>query len=161
MKNLIVFYSLEGHTRYIADKLAKQISADIVELKPRREIPKSGFGKYLLGGMSVIFKQKPELINAMPNMDQYDAIFIGTPVWAGTYCASVNTLLAKYPFSGKKTALFACNAGGGAKKCFERLKKRLVNNKVIGEIEFIDPSTEKANEVDGQLKNWISALGMK
>lgn len=46
MKNLVVFYSLEGNTKFIASQIAKKVNADILELKTKKEYPNKGFKKY-------------------------------------------------------------------------------------------------------------------
>lgn len=76
MKNLVVYYSLESNTKLIAEFIAKEIGADIIELKPKKEFPSSGFRKYLWGGKSVIFKQKPELMNKEIDIRKYDNMII-------------------------------------------------------------------------------------
>lgn len=50
MKNLVVYYSLEGNTKLIAKFIAKEIGSDIIELKPKKEFPSSGFRKYVWAG---------------------------------------------------------------------------------------------------------------
>ncbi len=56
MKNLVVFYSLEGSTKLIANTIAKKLNADILELIPEKNYCDSGFKKFFLGGKSVLFK---------------------------------------------------------------------------------------------------------
>lgn len=156
MKGLVIFYSLEGHTKFIADIIAEELDCDLLELKPKKEIPKTGFRKYLWGGKSALFNEKPPLINRIPNLNEYDTIFIGTPIWAGTYAPAVNTFISEYKINGKNVAFFACHGGGGAKKCFDKLENALKGNTVIGTIDFADSSdeTEKRNK----LKDWISTV---
>ena len=95
MKNLVVFYSLEGNTKFIASQIAKKVNADILELKTKKEYPNKGFKKYFWGGRSVLFNQKPELIESDKNINEYDNIFIGTPIWVGTYAPPYDTFLAE------------------------------------------------------------------
>ena len=158
MKSLVVYYSLEGNTKFIAEVLAKEIHAELAELKPKKEIPSSGFKKYVWGGKSVLFKQKPILINETIDLKQYDHIFLGTPVWAGTYAAPFNTFLANNEICDKHIALFACHAGGGAEKCFVNFKKALPNNHFIGEIDFLDPLQNNTAENTSKVKAWVNKL---
>lgn len=139
MKTLVVFYSLEGNTKFIAEIIAKELQADLLELKTKKEFPTSGFKKYFFGGKSVVFKEKPTLTNDKIDLRPYDNIVIGTPIWDGTYSAPFNTFVEQYQFTGKKVALFACHLGGGAKKCFKMFKKVLAGNEFISEMEFVDP----------------------
>lgn len=158
MKNLIVYYSLEGNTKFISESIAKEIDADILELKPKKEIPTSRLKKYIWGGKSVIFKQKPTLINEEIDLNKYHNIFLGTPIWMGTYAASFNTFIASNKIYDKNIAIFACHGGGGAEKCFANFKQVLPNNNFIGEIEFLDPLKNNIDENILKVKDWIKIL---
>lgn len=156
MKGLVVFYSLEGHTKFIADIISEELDCDLLELRPKKEIPKTGFRKYLWGGKSALFNEKPSLINRTPNLNEYDTIFIGTPIWAGTYAPPVNTFISENKISEKNIVFFACHGGGGAKKCFDKLENALKDNTIIGTIDFEDSSNE--TEKRNKLKEWISSI---
>ncbi|MCK5289167.1 MAG: flavodoxin, partial [Candidatus Omnitrophica bacterium] len=85
MKKIVIFYSFEGNTKLIAESIAKTIGADLLELKPKSEMQSKGFMKYVWGGKAVMMKAKPELLPMDKDIKGYDILFIGTPVWAGTY----------------------------------------------------------------------------
>ncbi|MFA6529068.1 MAG: flavodoxin [Candidatus Gracilibacteria bacterium] len=94
MRKLVVFYSFEGSTKLLAKAIAETIEADILELKPKKETVKShGFAKYFWGGKQVLFKQKPVLEKFDKNPDDYDVIFLGTPVWSWTYTPAMRSFL--------------------------------------------------------------------
>lgn len=153
MKSLIVFYSLEGHTKLIANIIRDELGCDILELKPEKEVPKRGFRKFLWGGKSVIFKEKPKLKNKNPDLKEYDTIFIGTPIWASSYAPPVNTFITDNEIKGKNVLIFASHAGGGAEKCFKKLQGILKENNIIGTVDFVDSSDEK--EKREKVKNWL------
>ena len=160
MKNLVVYYSLEGITKFIAEVLAEEINADILELKPKKEIPSSGFIKYVWGGKSVIFKQKPILINEDIDLNKYNNIFLGTPIWAGTYAAPFNTFIANNKICNKNIAIFICHGGGETKKCINNFKKALSNNNFIGEVSFLDPLKNNKDNNIVKVKEWIKTLNI-
>ncbi len=144
MKKLVVYYSFEGNTKLIAEHIAKTINADILELKPKIEIRTKGFMKYLWGGKQAMMKTKPELLPFDKNVQDYDILFIGTPVWAWTYAPPLNTLFTSYRIADKKIALFCCH-GGGKGNIFDKMKKALKNNQILGEIDFQDPLKNNTN----------------
>lgn len=158
MKSAVVYYSLDGHTRFIAGLIASETGADVYELKPDKENTKTGFQKYFWGGKSVIFNEKPKLRNASPDLKDYDLVFIGTPIWASNYAPPVNTFLNNCHLEGKKLAFFACHSGGGAAKCFDKMTAILKGNAVIGKLEFKDPAAERTAEINAKIKNWLADL---
>ncbi|KOF55627.1 MULTISPECIES: flavodoxin family protein [Clostridium] len=155
MKSLVVFYSLEGHTKFIANLIAGELKCDLLELQPQKEIPKTGFRKFFWGGKSAIFKEKPSLKNKIPNLEQYDTIFIGTPIWAGTYAPPINTFISDNEIKQKNIAFFASHGGGGAKKCFMKLQDVLKDNNIVGAIDFVDPKNDD-EEKKSEIKKWIN-----
>jgi flavodoxin len=138
MRKLVVFYSLEGNTKYIAENIADAVGAEVLELKPVKEINSSGFMKYIWGGRQVVAGAKPELQEISIMFEDYDIIYIGTPVWAYNFNPVFNTLFSNYKIEGKKIALFCCN-GGNKGKTFVNMREKLKDNTILGEIEFSEP----------------------
>jgi flavodoxin len=147
MKAVIIYYSLEGNTDYVANLMAQNLNADTIKLQPSKEIPKEGFKKFLWGGKSVVFGEKPELLNGNIDIDKYDTIILGTPIWAGSYTPPINTFLHDNRFSEKEIYLFACHLGGGAEKCFAKLKERLKGNTVKGTMDVSNPASKDKKEI--------------
>lgn len=163
MKNLIIYYSLEGDTKLVAELISNEIECDAIELKPKKEFARGKISKFFWGGRSVLLKQKPELSNSYIDLKQYDNIFIGTPVWCGTYTPPINTFLDKYKsdLKGKNLALFACHGGGGADKCFTNFKSELKESVVKDTIAFEDPLKKDKLDIKVEVKKWISNLKTK
>lgn len=136
-KTLIIYYSFEGNTRFIAEAVAHEISADILELKVRSEIKTKGFMKYFWGGKQVFQKKAPELLPFDKNPNDYALIFIGTPVWAFTYAPAIRTFFNKIKLKDKKIALF-CTHEAGPAKTFDNMKADLEGNDIISENDFAD-----------------------
>jgi flavodoxin len=114
-KILVLFYSYEGSTRKIAELIAAETGADIEEIKPVKEMKSKGFAKYVWGGGQVVMKRRPELKPLNVNLDNYDTIFLGSPVWAFTYSPPIASLLEKGYLKGKQIAFFHCCEGAPAK----------------------------------------------
>jgi len=158
MKTLVIYYSLEGNTKLIAETIAKETNADILEIKSKKEYPKGRFKKYLWGGKSVMFNEKPEIMEIDLDIDSYDRIFIGTPIWAGTYAPPFNTFVENYKIENKKIALFACHGGGGGEKFYTKFKSKLPNNDYIGKIDFLEPIKKETAENLIKAREWVKKL---
>lgn len=158
MKTIVIFYSLEGNTRLIAENLSKTINSDILELKAKKEMKTDKFSKYLWGGKQVMFKEKPELLPFDYNLDEYDLIIFGSPIWAGKCSPAFNTFFSNNKITNKKYALFNCNGGGKTDKFFEGFKSQLVGNEFLGEISFTDPLKKNKEENLTKAKDWVKEI---
>lgn len=106
MKALVLYYSFEGHTRQIAEVIAQAINADLEAIKPVHELRSHGFSKYIWGGRQAVMGKKPELQALTSNVQDYDVLFIGTPVWAFTYSPPIRTLIHSDLLKDMKVVFF-------------------------------------------------------
>lgn len=159
MSALVVYFSFGGNTKLIAEKIAETVTADIVELKTSKKYPTEGFRKYFWGGKSVIFGEKPELTNEHIDLNRYDTIIIGTPVWAGSFAPPIKSFISQYQIRGKRVALFASHGGGGAEKCFTKLKEALSGNEFIGETDLVEPK-KSPEESSSKAVLWAEGLAV-
>jgi len=157
MKKIVIFYSFEGNTKIIAENIAQKIEADLLEIKPKKEIKSKGFMKFVWGGKAAIMKTKPELLPLTKDITEYDMIFIGTPVWAWTYAPPLNTFFSAHLLSNKKIGLFCCH-GGGKGKIFDKMKQALENNEILGEIDFQDPLKKETQKNIQKAKDWAENI---
>ena len=145
MKTLVVYYSFEGNTRYIANLIATHVKADVLELKVIDDISGGGLAKYFWGGRQVVLGIKPELAPFSIDVQAYDLIFIGTPVWAFSYSPAMATFFDRVRFSGKKIALFCCH-GGMKGRVFDTMRDQLVGNDIVAEADFTDSYRRKCGQ---------------
>ena len=158
-KSLVVFYSFDGNTKFIAHTIAKQVGADVLELKTKEDNVPKDFTKHFWGGKMVVMKEKPALVKFDKNPADYDVIFLGTPVWAFNYSPPFRTFFSKVEIRDKKVALFCCS-GGMRGSTFENMKRSLGFNDYIGEIEFKDPLKDGENS-QTKAKWWIRSMKLK
>lgn len=158
MKTLVVFYSLDGNTEFVAGILANKLQADLVKLELEKPYAVEGFKKFFLLGMRAIFNSKPKLANENIDISHYDNIVIGTPVWAGLQSAPINSFIKQYKISGKKVALFVCSGGPDVDKCFAKMKKALSENDFVGEIDFVEPIKNGKDEATLKAEQWAQSL---
>src|SRR5690606_26672866 len=94
-KILIVYYSHDGNTAFIAESIAEALEADILELRPRRIIKSKDFMKFTWGEHEVVMQMRPELDDLDKDPHRYDIIFLGTPVWAWSFAPPLRTFFAE------------------------------------------------------------------
>ncbi len=160
MKVLVAYYSFEGNTKFIAEAIAKELKADILEIKPVKEIKTKGFFKYPIGGAQVVFGIKPKLKPFEKNPEDYDVLFLGTPAWSLSYSPAMRSFLSQVKLVNKKVGLFCCRITQKG-KTFRIMKKKLVGNEIIGEIDFSQPLKKAKDEDAKTVKKWAKELVAK
>ncbi len=151
-KTAIIYYSFEGNTRFAANIIAKLTGGDLIELEPEKKIKKNPM-KYLWGGMQVILNKQPELKEFDFNLDDYDHIIIGSPIWAGTFAPPFNTFFNKYKFVDKQISLFCCYAGTEG-RYFKHIRKIFPSNKFNADLGLLEP-LQHIQKSEREIKKWI------
>jgi len=154
MNTIIVYYSLEGNTRFAAKEIAVELEAATLSVEPVKPYPTNNVGKYFWGGKDVIAGTRPQLKPYNFRADDYDAIIIGTPIWAGNCTPPIRTFLAENDLNGKKIGLFACSSSGKAEKCFETMKKEIGIKESIPTISLCDPAKKLSASDQQRIDNF-------
>lgn len=157
MKKLIIYYSLDGNTRFVAEKIAAATGAELLELRPQKDLKAKGLLKYLWGGRQVVQKEAPDLEAFEIDPSGYDLLVLGTPVWAFTYAPAMRSFLMNHKPIGKKVAFFCCS-GGGPGKTLGAMREALAGNEILGEIGFVEPLQKKQAEQTSQAVTWAKVL---
>lgn len=152
-KALVIYYSFEGNTRSIAEAIAGELGADILELKPVKELRSKGFGKYIWGGRQVVTGKMPELMPLDKDAGDYGTIFIGSPVWAYTFAPALRTFFKQCPLKGKRVGIFLCH-GGGPKDAMAKTEAMLAGNTIIGRIDFQNALEEEPESKKARAREW-------
>lgn len=130
-KILVLYYSQTGATKAVAEELQKQLDADIEEIEV--EEPYSGdfdatierCKKEMEAGTT------PKVKPVKAELDKYDIIFLGYPVWFGTYARPIAGLVQKETFKGKKIVTFCTFGSGGLQSSTQDLQKALPQAEVL------------------------------
>ena len=157
MKIAVVYYSLEGNTKFVAEKIAGRLNADLIELKCVKSYPTGKVSKFLWGGKSVTFGEKPALIPYNFNANDYTAVIIGSPVWASKYAPPLKTFFAENDISEKKLGFFTCCAGGKPDKCFAEMK-RDAKHESVATLNLVDPLKNQIPENDVEIDKFCEKI---
>jgi len=103
-KALVLFYSQTGTTKTVAEELQKQLGADIESVEADKPIKS--------------------------NLSKYDVIFLGYPIWSGTYATPMATVIKSNDFAGKTIVPFCTFGSGGLNTSSDALKKALPKAKI-------------------------------
>ena len=134
-KTLVAYFSAGGTTKKLAQRLAGGIGADLHEIEPK--VP------YTRGDLNWMSKRsrssvemndrsaRPEIASRVGDMDKYDVVFVGFPVWWYVEPRIIDTFLEGYDFAGKTIVPFATSGGSGLGQAPKRMQKLAPGSKVV------------------------------
>ena len=112
-KTLVLYYSLTGNTKIVAEEIANRLGADIEEITCVNPYD-TNFEACIAQCMQEREAGTVTEINPVKaDLSKYDRIFIGYPVWFGTYAPPIATFLANNDLSGKTLVPFCTFGSGG------------------------------------------------
>ena len=126
-KKLVACFSASGTTKDAAERLAKAAGADLFEIKPAIPYTSADLNWMDKKSRSSVEMNdpdsRPEIAEMIPNMADYDTVFIGFPIWWYVAPHIINTFVESYDFSGKTLVPFATSGGSGMGKTVDELRK--------------------------------------
>jgi flavodoxin len=129
-KKLVLYYSETGSTKTVAEELQKQLNADIEAIEAVK--PYSGnFQETMQRGQREMQSgETPALKPLKSKIADYDVIFLGYPIWFGTYAMPIATLVKDNDFAGKTIVPFCTFGSGGLNTSSDALTKALPKAKI-------------------------------
>ncbi len=124
MKSLVVYYSLTGKTKLVAQVIAEALKATLVEIKETKP-RKSGPLVYLIGGFAAITNQGSKLNPIDVDLEQYETIFIGSPIWASRPAPAVNSFIYQTDFEGRRIVPFFTMGGNNSERALANMKAKI------------------------------------
>lgn len=125
-KKLVAYFSASGVTRKAAESLAAQQGADLFEIRPVRPYTKADLdwtNKKSRSTLEMTEKgSRVEIAEKVSDMEQYDEILLGFPIWWGVAPHIINSFLEQYDLTGKIISPFATSGGSGYGRSNEELQ---------------------------------------
>ena len=156
-KTLVAYFSATGTTAQAAKLLAKAAGADLYEIRPAVPYTKADLNWMDDKSRSSLEmhdpSSRPAIAGRAENMDAYDRIFLGFPIWWYVAPALINSFLESYDFSGKTIILFATSGGSGFGKTVEGLK-----GSVSPTARIMGGRLLNGRLSESELRAWVQAL---
>ena len=130
-KVLVCFYSASGVTRRKASELAKEAGGDLYEITPKQIYTDEDLNwRNESSRSSIEIKDesyRPEIEDINIDIDSYDTIYVGYPIWWGIAPNVVKTFLDKIDLTNKKIITFCTSGGSALEPSTDDLKKTYPN----------------------------------
>lgn len=125
-KKLVAYFSASGVTKKVALRLAQEELAELFEICPKIEYTSADLNWMDDNSRSSLEMKaqscRPEILNKLDNLDQYEIIYLGFPIWWYVEPRIIDTFLESYNFSKKQIVPFATSGGSGISNVVENLK---------------------------------------
>ena len=152
---LVVYYSLTGHTKEIADKIQTMTNADIFGLETAKPLP-TGAKLHLTVKDQLKTKKYPAL-KQLPDLTGYDVVFVGSPVWWYTAATPVLSFLEQADFQGAKVAFFSTQ-GSNRGTFLQDVEALTKNAEILHDASFNNMGKEYDAAVNAKIAAWINGL---
>lgn len=155
-KTLVIYYSLSGHTKDIADRISMLTNADVYEIKTEHPLKLSPL--FALKMKKQLWsKEYPALIQDFPDAANYDTIFVGAPIWWYTAATPVLAFLNQYDFKGKKVVPFSTQ-GSNFGTYFKDFAATAKNAQLQKGASFNNLPKKYDDAVDNKVTQWLNNL---
>ncbi len=157
-KKLVAYFSCGGDTGAAAKQLAKAADADLFAIKPAVPYTDADLDwrdKNSRSSVEMRTLARPEIADRVDNMDEYDVVFVGFPIWWYLAPTIINAFLASYDFSGKTVVPFATSGGSDMRKAEAVLKPLCSPQTVWKDGKLID-----GNATADDLRDWVKELNI-
>lgn len=155
MNILIAYYSYTGNTEGMAEEIQNQTQGDLFKIERKAEYS----DLYTEAEDEINNNERPELASAVDNMDDYDVIFIGFPVWWDNAPAMINSFLESYDLADKVVIPFCTSSSDGIEGSMPGIRNSAKNATVLDGLRLSgsDASTDSGKE---EIASWLSGLGI-
>lgn len=157
-KTLVVYFSAQGHTEEVAQKIANNLNADIFELQPREEYSSADLD-WTDDNSRVSREHEDESLRnielvstTVDNWDSYDTVLIGYPIWWGVAAWPVDTFVKANDFNGKTVIPFCTSASSGLGQSGDLLAEQANGG------DWQEGQRFNSNPSDSDINAWTDSL---
>lgn len=155
---LVVYFSCTGTTESAAKNIQNILDADIYEIEPSEPYSSEDLNYNNNSSRANIEQSdvnaRPSISGSIENLDKYDAIFLGYPIWHGKAPKIIYTFLESYNFADKTIIPF-CTSGGSGISGSESELHELAEN-----ASWIEGRRLSGSDSETSVKNWLDTIDL-
>ena len=152
-------YIEKGNTQIVAETLAELTGGDLYHITTAEPYPEDYASMLTRAREELDADARPELAGELPNLDDYDVLMIGYPIWHGATPRPVLTFLESYDLSGKKLVPFNTHEGSGQSRTVQEIEAAAPNANMLKGIAI---QGKTAQEDEGRtrelLTEWLVSM---
>ena len=155
-KSLVVYFSHTGNTENVANFIHQAVGGDIVKLETEEQYTDNYNDLLDIAQEEKNENARPALSTKIDNIDEYDTIFLGYPIWWGDMPMAIYTFLDEYDLSGKTIAPFVTSGGSGLSGTPGDIADEEPNATVTEGLSVRDSNSENSQSA---VNSWLSEIG--
>ena len=157
-KVLVAYFSATNTTEGVAEHIANGLNADIYEIIPEEPYTDADLNYNDNNSRSTIEMNdpfsRPAISGSVENMEQYDIVFIGYPIWWGEAPRIVSTFVESYDFSGKTVIPFCTSGGSGVGSSATNLEQ------LISDATWMEGRRLHGSDSQETVMEWVNGLDL-
>ena len=157
-KVLVAYFSATGTTKGVAVHIANGLNADIYEIVPEEPYTDADLDYNDNNSRTTIEMNdpnaRPVISGSVENMEQYDTVFIGYPIWWGEAPRIVSTFMESYDFSGKTIVPFCTSGGSGIGSSASNLER------LTSGATWLDGRRLNGSDSQDTVMEWVNSLDL-
>ena len=149
-----------GNTQIVAEYIAKEVGADSFHIETVTPYPADYDDCCDVAKKELNDKARPKLNGTVNNMEQYDIVFLGYPIWWGDMPMAVYTFMESYDFSDKVIIPFNTHEGSGEGGTYLNIAKILPNAQVLDGMSIQGKTAQEfSSATENSVREWLNELG--
>lgn len=157
-KILVAYFSATNTTKGVAQKIANAVNADLYEITPQQPYTSDDLNYHSDSSRSSVEMNdpnaRPAISGSVKDMEQYDIVFVGYPIWWGDAPRIMSTFVESYSFSDKTIVPFCTSGGSGVGSSASNLERQ------AGSGNWLSGTRLNGSASDSEISSWINGLGL-
>lgn len=155
---LVAYFSATNTTKGVAEHIANGLNADIYEIVPEEPYTDADLDYNDNNSRSTIEMNdpaaRPAISGSVENMEQYEVVFIGYPIWWGEAPRIVSTFVESYDFAGKTVVPFCTSGGSGVGSSAANLEQ------LTSGATWMEGRRLNGSDSQDTVMEWVNSLGL-
>lgn len=151
-KILVSYFSASGTTKRVAEKVANAVNGDLFEIEPREKYSDEDLdwmNKQSRSSVEMNNNIKPEIVNTVSNLGEYDTICLAFPIWWYKAPTIIDKFLEENNMDGKKIYVFVTSGSSTIDSTYKSLQNNFPN------LNFVSGKRFTGNESETDYKAWL------
>lgn len=154
---VVVDGQIKGNNEFMADIIARETGADTFRILTTRSYPTDHEGLIAQAQDEINAVDRPDLAESIPDLSQYDTVFIGYPIWWAELPPIMHSFLEQADLAGKQIYLFNSHGGSGNAGTKEEIQS-ILSDATVSDDNFVVSRDSVANS-EQDLVDWVHGLG--